>query len=447
MNPSFPQPLPTSRLDLPPSPAASESSRVTRAWAGGRRMLFVYLALFVVGRMHESLPLGSPWLSSWLRRPWEKIVPWFGRNVLQLPEPVSTALSSSRDRLFDWVQVTLFLTLALVAALAWRWLDRARRWDRPVREVVQVAVRYTLAAAMLSYGMSKLLLEQMAAPTLQSLIEPVGQLSPMRLLWIFMGYSPAYSIFAGAVEVIGGLLLLFRRTTTLGALILMPVLVNVLLINLCFGVPIKLNAAHYLLMVIVLAAPVMGRVIDVVVRNCATLPDAATPLRWDPRVQRTFGLVKWVIIAALIWFIPVRRYLQWRDVPAAVKSEFYGLYAVEGFVRNGESRPPLLTDTGRWRYVTIDAGDVVSLIAMDDQRSVFQLRAGPESGRLTLQSLQRENAPREEFVYRRPAPGQLALEGKLDGVTLSVLLVPADERNLRLITERFRWVAERPAPR
>jgi hypothetical protein len=41
----------------------------------------------------------------------------------------------------------------------------------------------------------------------------------MGILWTFMAASTGYTIFAGLAEAVAGLLLLFRRTSTLGALL------------------------------------------------------------------------------------------------------------------------------------------------------------------------------------------------------------------------------------
>ena len=51
------------------------------------------------------------------------------------------------------------------------------------------------------------------------LAQHLGDMSPMGLLWTFMGFSPTYQIFTGAIEVLAGLLLTTRRTTLLGALV------------------------------------------------------------------------------------------------------------------------------------------------------------------------------------------------------------------------------------
>ncbi len=69
---------------------------------------------------------------------------------------------------------------------------------------------------MINYGAVKVIKAQFPNPTLDRLLQPFGDASPMGLLWTFMGASESYNIFTGAGELIGGLLLTTRRTTLLG---------------------------------------------------------------------------------------------------------------------------------------------------------------------------------------------------------------------------------------
>jgi len=39
------------------------------------------------------------------------------------------------------------------------------------------------------------------------MIEPLGEFSPMGLMWTFMGYSKGYNRFVGGAEMLGGILL------------------------------------------------------------------------------------------------------------------------------------------------------------------------------------------------------------------------------------------------
>src|SRR5206468_1346164 len=83
------------------------------------------------------------------------------------------------------------------------------------------------AFGVLGYGISKVFFGQFPLPFPGRLVQRFGDASPMGLMWTFMGASPAYVFFAGAMETIGAGLLLFRRTTTLGALVLSGVMLNV----------------------------------------------------------------------------------------------------------------------------------------------------------------------------------------------------------------------------
>ena len=108
---------------------------------------------------------------------------------------------------------------------------------------------------MLSYGFAKLYPLQFVPPFMTTLTETYGESSPMGILWTFMGASAAYTRFCGMAEVTAGLLLLFRRTTTVGALVATGAMLNVAALNFCYDVPVKLYSVHLVLMSIFLLIP------------------------------------------------------------------------------------------------------------------------------------------------------------------------------------------------
>src|SRR5262249_24545008 len=125
-------------------------------------------------------------------------------------------------------------------------------------ELLRIYVRYALALILIGYGLAKVVKTQFQAPSGVRLLEPFGQSSPMGLLWTFMGFSTAYTFFAGASEVLGGVLLLWRRTTTLGAMVSAAVLFHIVMLNFCYDVPVKLYSAHLFLMAVLLLLPDLG---------------------------------------------------------------------------------------------------------------------------------------------------------------------------------------------
>ena len=122
--------------------------------------------------------------------------------------------------------------------------------DRRLHGLVRVLVRFFLCEMLLGYGFAKVFPLQFAQPSSFRLAQQLGDMSPMGLLWTFMGYSPSYQMFTGAVEVLAGLLLTTRRTTLLGALVALAAMTHVFALNMCFDVPVKLYSFNYLMMAI-----------------------------------------------------------------------------------------------------------------------------------------------------------------------------------------------------
>jgi len=94
-------------------------------------------------------------------------------------------------------------------------------------------LRYLSAFLLLLYGSSKLLGRQFSvAPELA--LRPIGSLSGHQLAWYYYQYSHVYAALLGLIQMAGAALLLFRKTALLGAALLLPVMTNILLINLFF---------------------------------------------------------------------------------------------------------------------------------------------------------------------------------------------------------------------
>ncbi len=96
-------------------------------------------------------------------------------------------------------------------------------------------LRYVSAYLILTYGTRKLVGGGQFAlgRTLGS--RPIGSLSGFELTWFYYGYSHAYGIILGLTQVLGGVLLLFRKSALLGAALLAPVMANILMINIFFS--------------------------------------------------------------------------------------------------------------------------------------------------------------------------------------------------------------------
>jgi hypothetical protein len=73
------------------------------------------------------------------------------------------------------------------------------------------------------------------------------------------------------------MLLATRRTATAGALVMVAVMSNVVMLNFCFDVPVKLASTHLLVFALVIAAPDARRLWSVFCPRASTGPRDFTP--------------------------------------------------------------------------------------------------------------------------------------------------------------------------
>ena len=91
-------------------------------------------------------------------------------------------------------------------------------------------LRYLSAFLLFTYAASKMLGRQFSLPQ-EIALRPVGSLSGYQLAWLYYGHSHAYAVILGLIHLGGGALLLFRKTALLGAALMLPVMTNIVMIN------------------------------------------------------------------------------------------------------------------------------------------------------------------------------------------------------------------------
>lgn len=99
-------------------------------------------------------------------------------------------------------------------------------------EIFENAISWVVVLAMFIYGGAKIIQFDGAA----EIDKTVSEMTGMELMWAFYGYSKSFAITIGIFEVIGGILILFRRTRVIGCLFTSTILVNVILQDIYFGV-------------------------------------------------------------------------------------------------------------------------------------------------------------------------------------------------------------------
>ena len=381
---------------------------------------------------------------------WTDIVPWVGAALLALPDPITVLPNGSGDTTFNYVQLLCIAIIAVAVAGIWSVADRSRSQYNTLLYWLVVLLRYYLAFTMFSYGFAKIFKTQFPFPNLLRLLEPYGQSSPMGLAWTFMGYSEAYNWFTGLGEIIGGGLLLFRRTTALGAIILLVIISNIVAINFCFDVPVKLFSMNLLLMTLFVLAAEGKRLINVLLLNRPAPALDLTPFR-TTRWWRTGRVVlKTSILGLFIYQRSMDGFAsgrEWGD--RAPKPPLYGVYQVETFVLNGDTLAPMLTDTVRWRQVVIDGHKRYSYLTvrlMNDTQRGYVFKPDTLKSAIVL-STYADTATTYRLTYAQPDTNLIIMRGKMDRDSIYAHLKRQDPNQFLLVNRGFHWINEYPLNR
>ena len=402
-------------------------------WSAARQFGFRFLCVFLLLDLFP-FPLGSfPYTekaAEWSGVLWIKAAPWIGVHLLRLQAPIATLDNGSGDRTYDYLLFFCFAAAALLAAAVWSALDR-RPHHRKAEAALRVYLRYFLGTVMISYGVAKLFPSQFPAPPASVLLGRVGDQSPMRLLWTLMGFSRAYSSFGGALECLGGALLFFRRTTLLGALVLLGVLSNVVLLNFSYDVPVKLFSTFLLLLAAYLAWPDARRIANLFLLNRLVEPGNDPAPRLSPRGRRIWLALKAATIALLVGPIAWQQWIYYRKPLPPLA----GFYQVERFTG---ARP--------WETVEV-TGYGLFARRTDGSRARFGLGAYDAGKKtLALKGSYADDTNGKSFLLTATAPrdGELLLEGALSDGPFSARLQRAARPTFLLETRGFHWINEYP---
>ena len=396
-------------------------------------LLFAQIVFVYAGVFTRLLP---PDAVIWQLTQIAPVLTWVGRHVFGI-EAVLHLDSHSGDQTVVWLMLFVLVVIAAVATLIWSVLDRRRQDYTRLYAWFLLFVRLTLGGQMLFYAINKVIPIQMPAPPLTALLRPFGELSPASVLWLQVGSSMPYEIVLGTVELVAGLLLFYTRTATLGALLCAMSMAQVFLLNMSFDVPVKILSFHLLLLSLVLLAPQVGRLADVLIRQRTAQPATQPPLFTGARANRAATAVVallgvWVLAGCLVEGVA-----GWSEYGGGrPKPELYGIWEVTRFADGATELPPLTTDVSRWQRLVVDEPGVITYQLMDGE--LIDEPATIEGEVISVPELS------ASLRYTRPAPDRLQLQGQLAGRPVSMTLHRVDPKSFELHNRGFHWVQDYP---
>jgi hypothetical protein len=298
---------------------------------------------------------------------------------------------------------------------------------------------------MLSYGFYKVIKLQFPFPSLGVLMEPYGNSSPMGLAWNFMGYSTGYNYFTGIAELSCGLLLFFRKTSAWGAVATLIVAGNIMAINYCFDVPVKLLSTTLVIMALFLILKDAKRFSNFFILNRPAAPADLTPHRFTKRWKNiTLGVVKYALIAYTLIFDLYGAVKAEKEYgPKAPKSPLYGLYDIKTFIVNKDTLKPLTTDTVRWNRMAIDFPGYSFIKFMNDSTNYFAFKVDTVKRKIVMNSF-KDTVHKYLFTYAQPKKDSLVIKGTYKKDSVKIMFHRSDATKFLLVRRGFHWINEYP---
>jgi hypothetical protein len=402
----------------------------------GFRFAFVYLLLYNLPFPLTAIPYVDK-AAEWYNSLWSWIVPRVARAAFN--KEVATVFNGSGDRTFDYLLVACLLLIALVITVIWTVLDRKRLGYPTLYRWLNLYGRFSLGTTMIGYGAFKVISSQFVAPSLERLMQSYGDSSPMGLLWTFMGASEPYTMFVGFAEMIAGILLFPRKTSTLGALMSVGVLSNVVALNFSYDVPVKLYSMHLLAMAIFLLLPDARRLANFFILN-----RPAECVREQPLFRRTVWHRGALVLASLfvITVVGMSLYQSYdqRQFLMSRRSPLYGIWEVEEFSL-GQSTPA--ASNQRWQRIIFDIPNRITVQTPADPHQRFSLQLDQDKRTLTLRKREDPNW-NTVLTYEQVSPEVMTLAGALNGSALTARLRRSEERKFLLTDRGFHWINEAP---
>ncbi len=406
------------------------------------RFSFLYLVLYMfcngnvtIFTILQPFPSIEGPISKGLFTPLAALTQWWGVKAFHLTGIAATwHHDGSGDTALNWLLCLTFVGMALAGTAVWSALDRKRPHYQTLYAWLRFLLRLNVGLGMFQYGFYKVFPIQMQPPNLAVLNEPVGNTSPMTLLWTLIGLVPLYERVCGAAEVLGGLLILFRRTALMGAVISAFVMTNVVLYNFFFDVPVKLYAVHLLLMAVFVMLPDVRPLWDFLVMHRPAKLQGV----WVPPAQRHGFKVATAVVEIVFLACAVIGYIKYDGdrystyLRSVRSSPILGLWALDA----GQAMPTMFGGAP-WEEISIDS--LTRGMARSPDGQLWRMYLSYNEGKHTVGMTSRGGGGAVAYTWQTPDANKLVLA--TSGRTLTFHKVPTPAR-YPLLTRGFHLVSE-----
>jgi hypothetical protein len=422
----------------------------TLHWPIWKKIIFRFFFVYLILQIAPVTWLDAVPGVSLVTQYYGKLTDWLvteANGLIFHVRPVLVPENGSGDTSMGWARLWTYLCLAVVAALIWSVLDKKRPNYIHLNYWLCLFTRYYVILVALSYGIIKLFGQQMLFPNLHQMVTPLGDILPMRLSWFFIGYSGPYQFFSGAMEVLAALLLLYRRTISLGVLVATGVFINVMMLNLSYDIPVKIFSMQMVFTCLFLLVNESGRLIDFFILNKPAPEGKIYHFGYTKKWMRIGRVVLKCIFVTVALILPFYQSFTRTDpYYSKIQPVKNGVYAVVKYNLNHKEMPLSMQDTLRWRDLIFEDG--LGSIASNDtifrhryNRAYFSYGIDSATNMLGFKKYANQKEYFLEFKYAIPDSNTIILNGLRGKDSLHVELNRTN-RHFRLAEKQFHWLTE-----
>jgi len=290
----------------------------------------------------------------------------------------------SEGGFFGWqsyVNLLLILFIAVTGGLTWGIFDKKRNEYNVLYYWVRVLARYRVAYAGIAWGFKKLFIMQMPEQYEGLWNTPLIDFFAKRLYWEHISVSPTYEFFLGFAEFFGGFLLLFRKTTTIGACITFAVFGNIAIANHAYDIGEHVPAACMSLLSLFILWKDIPAIVSLLIKEKDAAVTRFYPAftKWQNLarnfVKYSFNLIFVVLFCILeIYAFTHNDFYKIPNTPGLTDSR--GYYNVTEFRLNNDVIPYSPFDKKRWQDVTFEKWSSLSFKVADRPQEIEMFAAG-----------------------------------------------------------------------
>jgi hypothetical protein len=369
-------------------------------------------------------------------------IPWFAAKFLNLADPITIFSNGSGDTTYDYVLLLCVLIVTVSCTLLWTAIDYKKKSHEHLFYWLTVVLRFYVGFMLVHYGIAKLNNGQFPAPSVYRLTSTYGDSSPMGLAWTFLGFSAGYKWFMFSAEIMG-FLLFFRRTATLGAFLSLMTTINIMAINYCFDVPVKILSTALVLMCLTILSPNIIRLFrfffkgETVRLNLLKAPPIKALWMRISKLVLKYATIS--LYAGLLLFMALKT--AWLDPKSAHITTVYGVFDIEDVTWWKQAPIADRTDLRpKWALLTFEDGNIGMAKSVNNETAWYKYKLDTVTKSVQITFTDDPDVS-HKLNYTIPTQDRMVLKGDFFGRPATLIL----KRKTFELTERgFRWINEHP---